>query len=46
MYDTQHPKADIDIIYLKRGDGGRDLIGVKDYLQAEVNDLKEYVNVR
>ena len=39
IYGAQHPKADVDRLYLKRCDGGRDLIGVEDCVQAEVNSL-------
>ena len=30
MYGAQHPKADVDRLYLKRCDGGSGLIGVED----------------
>nr|XP_027229447.1 uncharacterized protein LOC113821177 [Penaeus vannamei] len=36
MYGAQHPKADVDRLYLKRYDGGRGLLGVEDCVQAEV----------
>ena len=45
MYGAQHPKADVDRMYLKRCDGGRGLIGVEDRVQAEVNSLDTYVSV-
>ena len=44
MYGAQHPKADVDRLYLKRCDGGRGLIGVEDYVQAEVNSLDKYLS--
>ena len=44
MYCAQHPKADIDSLYLKRCDGGRGLIGVEDCVQAEVNSLDKYLS--
>ena len=45
MYGAQHPKADVDKLYLKRCDGGRGLIGVEDCVQAEVNSLDKYLSV-
>ena len=44
MYDAQHPKADVNRLYLKRCDGGRGLIGVEDCAQAEVNSLDKYLS--
>ena len=44
MYGAQHPKADVDRLYLKRCDGGRGLIGVEDCVQAEVNILGKYLS--
>ena len=44
MYGAQHPKADVDRLYLKRCDGGRGLIGVEDCVQAEVNSLDKYLS--
>ena len=43
MYGVQHPKADVERLYLKRCDGGRGLIGVEDCVQAEVNSLGKYL---
>ena len=45
LYGTQHPKADVDRLYLKRCDGGRGLIGVEDCVQTEVNSLDKYLSV-
>ena len=45
MYGAQHPKADVDRMYLKRCDGGRGLIGVEDCVQADVNSFDKYVSV-
>ena len=44
MYDAQHPKADVDMLHLKRCDGGRGLIGVEDCVQAEINSLDKYLS--
>ncbi|XP_069997569.1 uncharacterized protein [Penaeus vannamei] len=41
MYGAQHPKADVDRLYLKRYDGGRGLLGVEYCVQAEVNRNNE-----
>ena len=43
MYGAQHPKADVDRLYLKRCDGGRGLIGIEDCVQAEVDNLDKYL---
>ena len=45
MYGPQHPKADVDRLYLKRCDGERGLIGVEDCVQAEVNSIDKYLSV-
>ena len=44
MYGAQHPRADVDMLYLRRCDGGRGLIGVEDCVQAEVNSLDKYLS--
>ena len=44
MYGAQHPKADVDRLYLKRYDGGRGLIGVEDCVQEELNSLDKYLS--
>jgi len=46
MYGAQHPKADVDRLYLKRYDGRRGLLGVEDCVQAEVNSLVVLPRVR
>ena len=38
-YGAQHPKTDVDGLYLKRCDGGRGLIRIDDCVQVEVNSL-------
>ena len=45
MYGAQHPKADVDRLYLKRCDGGRGLIGDEDCVEVEVNSLDKYLSV-
>ena len=37
MYGAHHPKADVDRLYLKRGEGGRGLLGVKDCVRIEID---------
>ena len=44
MYGVQHPKSDVDRLYLKKCDGGRGLIGIEDCVQAEVNSLDKYLS--
>ena len=44
MYGAQHPKADVNRLYLKICDGGRGLAGVEDCVQTEVNSLDKYLS--
>ena len=44
MNGAQHPKADVNRLYLKSCGGGRGLIGVEDCVQAEVNSLDKYLS--
>ena len=44
MYGVQHPKADVDRLYLKRCDGWRGLVGFEDCVQAELNSLDKYLS--
>ena len=43
MYGAHHPQADIDRLYLRRADGGRGLIGIKDCVRMEKESLLRYV---
>ena len=45
IYGGQHPKADVERLYLKRCDSGRGLIRVEDCLQAGLNSLDKYLSV-
>ena len=44
MYEAQHPKADVDRLYLQRCEGGRGLIGLEDCVQVEVHSLENYLS--
>ena len=43
VWSTNHLKADVDRIYLKRAEGGRGLIGVEDCVRIEPNSLEKYL---
>lgn len=42
MYETQHPKADINRQYFRRDQGGRGLIPVEKCVQKERKSLEQY----
>jgi len=44
MYKTNHPKADIDMLYVKRKEGGRELVQIKAAYKAEIINIAEYLN--
>ena len=44
MYEAQHPKADVDRLYLQRYEGRRGLIGLEDCVQVEVHSLEKYLS--
>ena len=44
MYGAHHPKADVDTLYLQRGEGGRGLLGLKDCVQIEVHSLDKHLS--
>ena len=43
MYEADHPKADVDRLYLQRCEGGRGLIELEDCVQVEVYSLEKYL---
>ena len=43
MYGAQHPKADVDRLYLQRCEGRRGLIGLESCVQVEVHSLEKYL---
>ena len=43
MYGGLHPKSDVDRLYVKRKEGGRDLISVERCIREEENSLGFYV---
>ena len=43
MYGRLHPKSDVDRLYVKRKEGGRDLISVERCIREEENSLRFYV---
>ena len=44
IYGTNHPKADVDRLYLLGCEGGRGLLGLEDCVQVEVHSLDKYLN--
>ena len=44
MYGAHNPKADVDILYLQRCEGGRDLLGLEDCVQVEVHSIEKYLS--
>ena len=44
MNRAQHPKAHVDRLYLKKGEGGRGLIRLEDCVQVEVHSLEKYLS--
>ena len=44
MYKMHHPKADIDRLYVKRKEGGRELVQVEAAYKAEIINIAEYLN--
>ena len=43
MYGGLHPKSEVDRLYVKRKEGGRDLISVEQGIREEENSLGLYV---
>ena len=43
MYGGLHPKSDVDRLYVKRKEGGRDLISMERCIREEENSLRFYV---
>ena len=44
MYKMHHPKADIDKLYVKRKEGGRELVQIEAAYKAEIINIAEYLN--
>ena len=44
MYRMLHPKADIDMLYVKRKEEGRGLVQVEAAYKAEIINIAEYLN--
>ena len=44
IYGANHPKADVDRLYLLECEGGRGLLGLEDCVQVEVHSLDKYLN--
>ena len=41
-----HPKADIDRLYVKRKEGGRELVQVEEAYKVEIINIAEYLNTK
>jgi len=46
MYETHHPKVDIDRIYMKRKEGGRGLLQIEATYKGEIINIAEYLNTK
>jgi len=44
MYKMYHPKAGIDMLFVKRKEGGRGLVQIEAGYKAEVINIAEYLN--
>ena len=44
MYGAQHPKADVDRLYLQRCEGERGTAGLDDCVQVEAHSLDKYLS--
>ena len=44
MYGAQHPKADVDRLYLQRCEGERGTTGLDDSVQVEAHSLDKYLS--
>jgi hypothetical protein len=44
MYKMSHPKADIDMLYVKRKEGGRGLVQIEAAYKEEIMNIAEYLN--
>jgi len=43
LYKMHHPKADIDRLYVKRKEGGSELVQIKAAYKAEIINIAEYL---
>ena len=46
MYGALHPKSDVDRLYMKRKEGGRDLMSEEWVVKVEENSLGFYCKFR
>ena len=46
MYKMHHPKAEIDMLYVKRKEGGRGLLQIEVTHKAEIINIAEYLNIK
>ena len=44
IYGAQHPKTEVDRLYLQRCEGERVLIGLEDCVQIEAHSLEKYLS--
>ena len=44
MYESHHPKTDVDRLNLQRCEGGRGLLGLEGSVQVEVYSLEKYLS--
>jgi hypothetical protein len=46
MHKVHHPKADIDMLYVKRKEGGRGLLQTEMTYKADITNIAEYLNTK
>ena len=46
LHNALHLQADIDRLYFKRSEGGRELASVEISVNSEINSLSRYVQLR
>ena len=44
MYRAEHPRADVDRLYLQSCQGGRDPVGLEDFVTVERHSLEKYLS--
>ena len=43
MYGAFHPKSNVNRLYMKREDGGRGLISLRDCVDSKIRNINEYI---
>ena len=45
MYQALHPRSNVGRIYLPRSEGGKGLLSLEDYVNAEMRSLGQYLKM-